>query len=169
MERIAAFRQDVVAIYEITWAHNLTTGKAVTYGDVRLLDELQMSVYNFEAANVEYLWKHLELYETECRKLSADYEELQKLSRQPDDTVSAGAAAESKRRFPLLGAYELCLKCSHLFNLLDARGAISVTERVALIARIRQLAVGIAKAWIDQQRRENLPQRHRDTENSQAL
>ena len=56
-----------------------------------------------------------------------------------------------KRRFPLLGAYELCLKCSHLFNILDARGAISVTERVGVIARVRALAVGIAKAWVDQQ------------------
>jgi glycyl-tRNA synthetase alpha chain len=56
-----------------------------------------------------------------------------------------------KRRFPLLAAYELCLKCSHLFNILDARGAISVTERVGVIARVRALAVGIAKAWVDQQ------------------
>ena len=51
----------------------------------------------------------------------------------------------------VLGAYELCLKCSHLFNILDARGAISVTERVGVIARVRALAVGIAKAWVDQQ------------------
>ncbi len=51
------------------------------------------------------------------------------------------------RRFPVLAAYDLCLKCSHLFNLLDARGAISVTERVGVIARIRMLAVGIAKAY----------------------
>jgi glycyl-tRNA synthetase alpha chain len=50
-----------------------------------------------------------------------------------------------------LGAYDLCLKCSHLFNILDARGAISVTERVGVIARVRALAVGIAKAWVDQQ------------------
>jgi glycyl-tRNA synthetase alpha chain len=55
-------------------------------------------------------------------------------------------------RFPLLPAYDLCLKCSHLFNVLDARGAISVTERVGVIARIRNLAVGVAKAWIEQQR-----------------
>ena len=53
--------------------------------------------------------------------------------------------------FPLLAAYDLCLKCSHLFNILDARGAISVTERVGVIARVRVLAVGIAKAWVDQQ------------------
>jgi glycyl-tRNA synthetase alpha chain len=52
----------------------------------------------------------------------------------------------------LLPAFDLCLKCSHLFNLLDARGAISVTERVGVIARIRQLAVASAKSWVDQQR-----------------
>ena len=52
-----------------------------------------------------------------------------------------------QRRFPILPAYDLCLKCSHLFNLLDARGAISVTERVGIIARIRVLAVGVAKAY----------------------
>jgi glycyl-tRNA synthetase alpha chain len=57
-----------------------------------------------------------------------------------------------KKRFPLLAAYELCLKCSHLFNILDARGAISVTERVGVIARVRALAVGIAKARMDQQK-----------------
>ena len=51
----------------------------------------------------------------------------------------------------MLGAYDLCLKCSHYFNILDARGAISVTERVGVIARVRALAVGIAKAWMDQQ------------------
>jgi glycyl-tRNA synthetase alpha chain len=53
-------------------------------------------------------------------------------------------------RFPLLPTFDLCLKCSHLFNNLDARGAISVTERVGVIARIRQLAVGVAKAWVAQ-------------------
>ena len=62
--------------------------------------------------------------------------------------------AREKSRFPLLGAYDLCLKCSHLFNILDARGAISVTERVGVIARVRALAVGIAKAWVDQQKAE---------------
>ena len=56
-------------------------------------------------------------------------------------------------RFPLLAAYELCLKCSHLFNILDARGAISVTERVGVIARMRALAVG-CQSWVDQQRTE---------------
>ena len=57
----------------------------------------------------------------------------------------------TKLRFPLLPAYEHVLKCSHLFNTLDARGAISVTERVAVIARVRKIAVGVAEAWMDQQ------------------
>jgi len=59
--------------------------------------------------------------------------------------------AREKSRFPLLAAYDMCLKCSHYFNILDARGAISVTERVGVIARVRALAVGIARAWMDQQ------------------
>jgi glycyl-tRNA synthetase alpha subunit len=71
--------------------------------------------------------------------------------------IRAKATAISRTRegraFPLLGAYDLCLKCSHYFNILDARGAISVTERVGVIARVRALAVGIAKAWMDQQYR----------------
>jgi glycyl-tRNA synthetase alpha subunit len=57
-------------------------------------------------------------------------------------------------RLPVLAAFDLCLKCSHLFNILDARGAISVTERVGVIARIRNLAVGVAKAYVDQQKAE---------------
>jgi glycyl-tRNA synthetase alpha chain len=61
------------------------------------------------------------------------------------------AGADARNRLPLLAAFDLCLKCSHLFNLLDARGAISVTERVGVIARIRGLAVAVAKAYAAQQ------------------
>jgi glycyl-tRNA synthetase alpha chain len=132
----------VDSIYDIVWARDPQTGEARTYGDVRLADELQMSVYNFEGADVENAWKHLALYEAECKKLLDQYHAAAK---------DKGTTTEQKRRFPLLGAYELCLKCSNLFNILDARGAISVTERVGVIARIRQLAVGVAKAWVDQQ------------------
>ena len=140
LERIAAFLQDVDSIYEIVWARDpKDPGKVFTYGDVRLADELQMSVYNFETANVDNLWEHLRLYERECQELLRHYQEF-------DPEKDAAEIA----RFPLLGAFELCLKCSHLFNLLDARGAISVTERVGVIARIRQLAVGVAKAWVQQ-------------------
>ena len=145
LERITAFLQDVDSIYDIVWARDPETGREVTYRDVRYQDELQMSVYNFEKADIDSLWKHLELYERECTKLLRDFELI--LS----DKAGQDARRRVVYRFPLLGAYDLCLKCSHLFNLLDARGAISVTERVGVIARIRQLAVGLAKAYLAQQ------------------
>jgi len=148
LERIAAFLQDVDSIYEIVWARDPDSGAAVKYGDVRLADELQFSVYNFEAADVEKTWKHFELCEAECKALIERYAELSS-----EKAAGAGIVRE-RNRFPLLGAYDLCLKCSHYFNILDARGAISVTERVGVIARVRALAVGIAKSWVDQQKNE---------------
>lgn len=140
LERIAAFLQDVDSIYDIVWTRDPETGREVTYGEVRLADELQFSVYNFEKADVEKLWQHFRLYEVECQALLA---EAQVALKDP--------AAEALERLPLLATFDLCLKCSHLFNLLDARGAISVTERVGMIARIRALAVGVAKAYVAQQ------------------
>jgi glycyl-tRNA synthetase alpha chain len=130
LERIAAFLQDVDSLYDVIW-----TG-SITYGEVRHLEEVQFSVYNFEEADVAKLWEHLRLYEAECQEL------LSRASQQPQEL-----SVVAQRRFPILPAYDLCLKCSHLFNLLDARGAISVTERVGVIARIRNLAVGIAKIY----------------------
>jgi glycyl-tRNA synthetase alpha chain len=155
LERIAAFLQDVDSIYDIVWARDPETGRATTYGDVRLADELQFSVYNFEAADVEKTWKHFELCEAECKGLLEQYAALAKNEEKPhfsQKTREMGHPGTS--RFPLLPAYDLCLKCSHLFNILDARGAISVTERVGVIARVRALAVGIAKAWVDQHKDE---------------
>jgi glycyl-tRNA synthetase alpha chain len=142
LERIAAFLQDVDSIYDIVWARDPNTGEAVTYRDVRHREELQLSVYNFEAADVGKAWKHLELYESDCQVFINQFNAL--------GTGNTIGEAEW-RRFPLLGAFDLCLKCSHLFNILDARGAISVTERVGVIARIRQLAVGLAKAYLAQE------------------
>src|SRR5579864_3366013 len=142
LERIAAFLQDVDSIYDIVWARDPDTGATVTYRDVRYQDELQMSVYNFETADVEKTWKHLEMYEAECQAVIDRFNVIKNAKATRPDAMA---------RFPLLGAYDLCLKCSHLFNLLDARGAISVTERVGVIARIRQLAVGLAKAFLAQQ------------------
>jgi glycyl-tRNA synthetase alpha chain len=144
LERIAAFLQDVDSIYDIVWARDPETGREVKYGDVRLADEQQFSVYNFEAADVDKTWKHFELCEAECKALLDRYA-ANKVKSEGD------GVAREKSRYPLLGAYDLCLKCSHYFNILDARGAISVTERVGVIARVRALAVGIAKSWIDQQ------------------
>ena len=148
LERIGAFLQDVDSIYDIAWARDPESGRVTTYGDVRLEDELQFSVYNFEAADVEKTWKRFELCEAECKALLEGYAALGK------DKVEGDGIVRTKSRFPLLGAYDLCLKCSHLFNILDARGAISVTERVGVIARVRALAVGIAKAWVDQEKSE---------------
>jgi glycyl-tRNA synthetase alpha chain len=129
LERLTAFLQGRDSVYEIEWA------KHFSYADVRYLDELQYSVYNFEMADVSTLWKLFELHEGEAARLLAAYD-----PKAPD-----------KQRFPLLAAYDQVLKCSNLFNTLDSRGAISVTERVGVIQRVRRLAVGVAQAWVDQQ------------------
>jgi len=142
LERIGAFLQDVDSIYDIVWARDSESGRATTYGDVRLADELQFSVYNFEMADVARLWEHFNSYEAEAQAL---------LEKANAVLADENASATQKKRFPLLPTYELALKCSNLFNLLDARGAISVTERVGVIGRIRALAVGVAKAWVMQQ------------------
>jgi glycyl-tRNA synthetase alpha chain len=129
LERLAAFLQVKDSVYDIQWTAD------TTYGDVRFQDELQYSVYNFELADVGTLWKLFDLHEAEAARLIALYKK-----------------SAEKQRFPLLPTYDHVLKCSHLFNTLDARGAISVTERVGVIARVRKLAVGVAEAWADQQR-----------------
>ncbi len=128
LERISAFLQGVDSVYDIEWA------PGVKYRDVRFADELQSSVYNFEVADIDRLRRLFDEYEAECKRLLGNYDE-----KSPE-----------KKRYPVIPAYEQVLKCSHLFNLLDARGAISVTERVGMIKRVRDLAVGTAKAWVDQ-------------------
>ena len=127
LERLTAFLQVKDSVYDIDWTPDFS------YRDVRYQDELQFSVYNFEMADVSTLWKLFELHEAEAARLVAAYPK-----------------AVDKARFPLLPAYEQVLKCSNLFNTLDSRGAISVTERVGVIARVRKLAVGVAHAWADQ-------------------
>jgi glycyl-tRNA synthetase alpha chain len=153
LERISAFLQDVDSIYDIAWSRDPETGRVTTYGDVRLAEEQQFSVYNFELADVEKAWKHFELCEAECKFLLDRYAMLSK------GKIAGDGWEGDKKRFPVLPAYDLCLKCSHLFNILDARGAISVTERVGVIARVRALAVGIAKAYVDQQQDETVPEK----------
>ena len=134
LERITAFLQDVDSIYDIVWARDGISGRAITYGEVRLQEEVQFSAYNFEHADVAKQWEHFRLYEQECQALLA-------LVRKDE------ASRTERERVPVLAAYDLCLKCSHLFNLLDARGAVSVTERVGIIGRIRNLTVGVARAY----------------------
>jgi glycyl-tRNA synthetase alpha chain len=132
LERIVAFLQGVDSIYDIQWAPGFK------YGEVRLADEEQFSVYNFEAADVPMLWQGFEMNEKEAQQLI-------------DGFRKAVKAKQSIARYPVLPAYDHVLKCSHFFNLLDARGAISVTERVGMIARVRKLALGVADAWVIQQ------------------
>lgn len=127
LERLVGFLQNAESIYDIEW----TPG--VKYQKVRWKEEQQFSVYNFELADVGMLWQLFELHEKECQRM-----------------LDMFPSYVPKERFPLLAAYDHVLNCSHSFNLLDARGAISVTERVGVIARVRKLAVGVAQAWMQQ-------------------
>lgn len=124
LERIAAFLQNVDNVFDVAW------NREKKYGDLRLQEELELSVYDFEAADPEICREMFDLDEREAGRLLAGYAGL--------------SDADARRRFPLRKAFELCLKCSHLFNILDARGAVSVTERVALIGRVRRLACQVA-------------------------
>jgi glycyl-tRNA synthetase alpha chain len=118
LERIVAFLQNVDSVYDIEWT------RGVQYRAVRLREEYEFSKYNFELADTGMLWQLFDLHEKECQTLL-------------------------KMRDPvLLPAYDQVLKCSHVFNLLDSRGAISVTERVGIIGRVRKLAVGVATVWL---------------------
>ena len=133
LERITAFLQNVKSVFEIRWNNRLT------YGDLRQAEELELSVYDFEAADPDTCRKLLDLYEREALRLLEDYWRSRR----------SGPPRPLQGRFPLRKVYELCLKCSHLFNILDARGAISVTERVTLIARIRKMACQVAQIYVD--------------------
>ncbi|HTP43572.1 MAG TPA: glycine--tRNA ligase subunit alpha [Candidatus Acidoferrum sp.] len=130
LDRIAAYLQGVDNVFDVRWS------KTVSYATVRLAEEQQFSAYNFEYADAAATRKQFDLYEADAARLLAAYDSLK---------------GQGRARFPLLQAYEFCLKCSHLFNVLDARGAISVTERAAMIARVRKLATHAAKAWLEQQ------------------
>lgn len=126
LERIAMYIQGVESVFDLTWAHS-PQGK-VTYGDVYHQNEVEMSAFNFDHANVEFLFQCFDTYEQESQKLIAE-------------------------GLPL-PAYEMVLKASHTFNLLDARHAISVTERQRYILRVRNLAKAVAEAYYE--RREAL-------------
>ncbi len=125
LERISKFLQNLDSVYDIVWARSESGLPGTKYSQVRFEEERQFSKYNFELADVQMLWQLFDLHEKECHRLL-----------QTTDVV--------------LPAYDQVLKCSHIFNLLDSRGAISVTERVGVIGRVRRLALGVAKAWIAQ-------------------
>jgi len=130
LDRIAAYLQGVDNVFDVRWSRDLS------YRQVRFPEEQQFSAYNFEWADPVATRKMFDLSEAEVQRLVKSYAALK----------SDG----DKRRFPILAAYDLCLKCSHLFNVLDARGAISTTERAALIGRVRQLTCRVAAGWLEQ-------------------
>jgi glycyl-tRNA synthetase alpha chain len=127
LERIAMYLQGVESVYDLVWTREGPAGK-ITYGDVFHQNEVEMSAYNFEQADVDALFASFESLERESSRL-----------------IDAGLP---------LPAYEMMLKCSHTFNLLDARHAISVTERARYIGRIRALSEAVARSYLE--RRESL-------------
>lgn len=121
LERIAMYVLDVDNLFDLPWCENKQG--VITYGDVFHQNEVEMSTYNFEYANVEELFKHFDFYEQEVSRL-----------------------IDAKLPLP---AYEMVMKASHTFNLLDARHAISVTERQRFILRVRQLSRAVAQAYYE--------------------
>lgn len=121
LERIAMYLQGVDSVYDLVWTHGPQGD--VTYGDVFHQNEVEMSTYNFQHANTDLLFSNFDAYEAESQKM-----------------IDQGLP---------LPAYELVLKASHTFNLLDARHAISVTERQRYILRVRGLARAVAQAYFD--------------------
>jgi glycyl-tRNA synthetase alpha chain len=127
LERIAAFLQNVESVFQLRWSGD------ATYGQIRLAEEEQFSAYSFELADAKRTREMFDLCEKEAKSI---------LARWSKENQPAG-----KRAAPILAAYDFCLKCSHFFNILDARGAVSTTERAALIARVRALSCQIARDY----------------------
>lgn len=129
LERLAMYLQEKDSIFDIVWAN--TPAGAVTYGDVFHQNEVEMSAYNFEHADISTLFKQFDDCESQCQALI--------------------------EKSLVLPAYELVLKASHCFNLLDARSAISVTERQRFILRVRTLARLVAKTYYDSREKLGFP------------
>ena len=122
LERLAMFIQGVDNVYQLDWDGVPATKGGKNYGDIFHRAEVEFSTWNFEIAETSRLFQHFKDCETECKRL-----------------LEAGLA---------LPAYDQCMKASHLFNLLDARGVISVSERQAYIGRVRTLAKGCCETWV---------------------
>jgi glycyl-tRNA synthetase alpha chain len=127
IERICMYLQKVESLFDLKWSGD------VTYGDIYHRSEYEGSVYNFDKADPDMLFKLFDMYEAECINLLDS-----------DDPL-------------VLPAYDFCLKCSHAFNVLDARGAISVAERTAYIHRVRNLARKVAEAYVEQRKEMGYP------------
>ncbi len=140
IERLAMYLQKVENIYDLVWTEWQENGETrrLTYGDVYHQNEVEQSTYNFEHSNTEILFRHFAEHESEAKRLMGDTGEK-----------AEGAQEKAAGTRLALPAYEQVLKAAHTFNLLDARGAISVTERAAYIGRIRNLSRQVAQAYYD--------------------
>ncbi len=130
LERLAMYLQGVDNVYNLTWT-TAADGTQLSYGDVYKQNEVEQSTYNFEHSDADFLFTAFTAHEKQAKHLM-----------------------DVKLALP---AYEQVLKCAHSFNLLDARGAISVTERAAYIGRIRNLARGVAQSYRDSRARLGYP------------
>ena len=131
LERIAMYVQGVENVYDLNF-NGREGDEKVTYGDVFLQAEEEYSRHNFEAADTAMLFRHFEDAEKACRQL-----------------LEAGAPDGEGANTIVLPAYDQCIKASHIFNLLDARGVISVTERQSYILKVRELAKACGAAWLN--------------------
>lgn len=123
LERIAMYQQGVNSVYDLVWSY-LPDGSAMTYGDVFLENEKEFSAYNFEVADIDMQRRKFDEYEKECHSCL-------------------------DKHLPLPG-YDCVLKCSHAFNLLDSRGALSATERAHYILRVREIAKASCEEYLTQ-------------------
>ena len=135
LERLAMYLQGVDNVYDLVWTKQ-ADGSSLTYGDVYLQNEKEQSAYNFEHSDADFLFTAFTAHEKQAKHLM-----------------------EQQLALP---AYEQVLKCAHSFNLLDARGAISVTERAAYIGRIRNLARGVAQSYYESRERLGFPMAPRE-------
>lgn len=137
LERIAAYLQNVDSVYDLEWT------RGVKYGEVAKRAEWEWSTYNFERADVDLHVSLFDRYELECKKLLG-----------LEDGKAKGGGLRFRDEDPLkrlvLPAYDFVVKASHVFNVLDARGAISVTERQRYIARVRNIARAVAESYYAQ-------------------
>ncbi|WP_208990147.1 glycine--tRNA ligase subunit alpha [Pseudovibrio brasiliensis] len=134
LERIAMYVQGVDNVYDLNF-NGLEGDEKVTYGDVFLQAEQEYSRHNFEHSDTEMLFRHFADHERECKRLLAASAEAMEI---------AGDGLQKV----VLPAYDQALKCSHVFNLLDARGVISVTERQSYILRVRELSKACGAAFL---------------------
>jgi glycyl-tRNA synthetase alpha chain len=135
LERLAMYVQGVDNGYDIAYnSMNRQSADFMSWGDVYHQNEVEQSGFDFEYATTEILFQHFKDAEAECQKLLA---------------TPVGRDPAHKNWRHVLPAYEQCIKASHTFNLLDARGVISVTERQAYISRVRALSKACAEAWVE--------------------